>query len=153
MNRVYQAVSCIFLLMAVYIGTESLLDLQFYSRLGPGPGFFPFWLSVGLGVLAVAMLHTATFGPRQPIAADFIPDKSGLARMAAIVCAVGATSFAMEPFGFRLTMFAFVLFLLVVFGGHNIILMMLVAAAGSFGVFMIFVDLLNVPLPIGMFGF
>lgn len=152
MNRVYQAAACIFLLMALYIGAKSLLDLQFYTRLGPGPGFFPFWLSVGLGGLASAMLLVATFGARQPLAADFVPEKSGLIRMSAIVFAIGATTFAMEPVGFRLTMFSFVLFLLLTFGGHNLLLMMVVAAVGSFGVFFIFVDVLNVPLPIGMFG-
>lgn len=152
MNRLYQVAACLFLLLALYIGARSLLDLQYYGRLGPGPGFFPFWLAVGLGTLACAMFYTATFGSRQPIAADFLPDASGLARMGAIVAAVGATVFAMEPLGFRLTMFAFVLSLLFAFGGRNILLMLLVAIAGSFGVFMIFVDLLKVPLPIGMLG-
>ncbi len=152
MNRLYQAASCLFLLLALYIGTRSLLDLPYYSRLGPGPGFFPFWLAVGLGTLACAMFYTATFGARQPLARDYFPETSGLARMAAIIVAVGATVFVMEPLGFRLTMFVFVLFLLFAFGGQNILLMVLVAAAGSFGVFMIFVNLLKVPLPIGMLG-
>lgn len=152
MNRVYQTASGIFLLLALYIAITSITDLRFYTRLGPGPGFFPFCLAIGLGILAVSMFYTATFGDRQPLAADFIPDRAGLARMAAILFAIGAVVLAMEPLGFRLTMFAFVLFLLFAFGNRNIVLMLLVAAAGSFGIFALFVDLLKVTLPIGRLG-
>ena len=152
MNRVHQAASGLFFMLALYIGAKSLTDLQFYTRLGPGPGFFPFCLVIGLGVLAASMFYTATFGDRQPLALDFVPDRAGLARLAAIILAIGAVAFAMEPVGFRLTMFAFVMFLLFAFGNRNIVLMLIVAGAGSFGIFALFVDLLKVTLPIGSLG-
>lgn len=152
MNRVYQAASGIFFMLALYIAAKSLTDLQFYTRLGPGPGFFPFCLAIGLGLLSISMFYTATFGDRHPLAADFVPDRAGLARIAAIIFAVGVVVFAMEPVGFRLTMFAFVMFLLFAFGNRNIVLMLVIASAGSFGIFALFVDLLKVTLPIGKLG-
>jgi hypothetical protein len=45
-----QITGVLFILLAAFVVRESL-DLKFYTQLGPGPGFFPFWLALVLGPL------------------------------------------------------------------------------------------------------
>ena len=152
MRRVYQIASIVFLLGSAFIGIHSWLELQFYTRLGPGPGFFPFWLSIVFGILSVLMFYDATFGRSDPMPTDFFPTRIGYLRIGVIISTLIATALLLEPLGFRLTMLLSYLLLLYVLGEQKIIVTALVALAGSFGVFYVFVNLLKIPLPIGTFG-
>ena len=151
MRRPYQITGAVLLLLAVWIAVESL-QLRYYTSLGPGPGFFSFWLAVILGVLAVIMLVQTALGQTEPAPADFFAGRTGYLRMGAVVLALAGTTALLEPLGFRITMLAVYLFLLCAFGRRSLIVTALVALAGSFGVYHVFVHWLNVPLPIGAFG-
>jgi putative tricarboxylic transport membrane protein len=152
MRRAHQITGSLLLGFAVYVGVESL-ELRYYSSLGPGPGFFSFWLALILGLLATVMLVKASFGTSEPMAEDFFADRRGYLRMGGIVLALLASALLLERIGFRITMFALYLFLLLTLGSHRLITSLLVAAAGSFGVYFVFTRWLNVPLPAGTFGF
>lgn len=152
MSRVYQIASLVFLLGAAFVGIYSWMDLQFYTRLGPGPGFFPFWLSVIFGILSVVMFCQATFRRPEPMPEDFYPSGTGYLRIGAIILTLVGTALLLEPLGFRLTMLLFYLFLLFVLGKQNVVVTMLVALTGSIGIFYVFVKLLKIPLPVGMLG-
>jgi putative tricarboxylic transport membrane protein len=152
MRRTYQITGSLLLCLSIYIGVEAL-ELRYYSSLGPGPGFFSFWLAILLGILAVAMVAEATFGRPEPMPPDFFADRGGYLRMGAVALAVLASAFLLERLGFRLTMFGVYLFLLLTLGSHNLITTVAVALAGSFGVYFVFTEWLNVPLPAGTFGF
>ncbi len=151
MKRPYQITAIVFLLFSAFIARESL-ELKFYTTLGPGPGFFPFWLSLFLGALAAVMLYQATFKPQDPMPSDFFANAKGYMRVAAIIIALVASILFMETIGFRLIMLAFYLFLLFALGRQNLIVTALVALAGSWGVYQVFVEYLKVPLPVGIFG-
>ena len=152
MKRTYQITGIVFLLFSAFIVRESL-DLKFYTSLGPGPGFFPFWLAIFLGVLALGMMYQATFKPEEPMPSDFFASKKGYLRNLAIILALVFVVVFMDVIGFRLSMFAFYVFLLFALGRQNIIVTLLVSLAGSWGVYYVFVDWLKVILPVGMFGF
>ena len=152
MSRVNQIASVVFLLGSVLVGIYSWMDLQFYTRLGPGPGFFPFWLSVIFGILSVIMFCQATFGRPEPMPTDFYPTRTGYLRIGAIILTLVGTALMLEPLGFRLTMLLFYLFLLYVLGKQNLIVTTAVALTGSFGIFYVFVTFLKIPLPVGMLG-
>ena len=152
MRRAYQISASLLLGFAVYVGVESL-DLRYYTSLGPGPGFFSFWLSLILGLLALVMLAQASFGRPEPMPEGFFADRAGYLRMGALVLALLASALALERIGFRITMFALYLFLLSTLGGHRLITILVLASAGSFGVYFVFTRWLSVPLPTGMFGF
>ncbi len=152
MRRVYQIAGIAFLLFAILAFSESR-KLKYYSSLGPGPGFFPFWVSIFIGILAVAMLYQATFKPQEPMPPDFIASRAGYLRSGAITLALIVTAMLMERLGFRLTMLCFYLFLLIALGRRNPFVTLVVAVIGSVGVFHVFVEWLKVPLPVGMFGF
>jgi putative tricarboxylic transport membrane protein len=151
MRRPYQITGAALLLLAAWIAIESL-QLRYYTSLGPGPGFFSFWLAVILGALAVAMLLQATVGRAEPAPSNLFASRAGYSRMGAVALALAGTTLLLEPLGFRITMCAVYLFLLSTFGQRNPIVVGLVALAGSFGVYHVFVRWLSVPLPIGIFG-
>ncbi len=152
MNRAYQIAGSVFLLLAVFVARESLA-LKFYTSNGPGPGFFPFWLSVALGLLAVLMILKATFREPEPMPEGFIASRAGYLRAGAIVLALAATTALLEVLGFPLTMFVTILFLLFALGRPGLITTLLVSAVGSFGCFYLFDRWLKVPLPTGFLGF
>jgi len=151
MRRPYQMTGAVLLLLAAWIVVESL-QLQYYTSLGPGPGFFSFWLALILGALALVMLLLATFGRAEPAPEDFFASRTGYLRMGAVGLALAGTTALLEFVGFRITMLAMYLFLLRTFGRRNVMITLLVALAGSFGVYHVFVRWLNVPLPVGVFG-
>lgn len=152
MKRPYQITGVVFLILAAFIAWESL-ELQFYSYIGPGPGFFPFWLALVLGTLAVLMILQATFRRTDPMPADFFASRAGYLRVGAIVLALTATTALMKVLGFQLTMLGIIIFLLFALGRPSLVVTLLVSVAGSFGCFYLFNRLLRVPLPAGLFGF
>lgn len=152
MRRPNQIAGAAFLLLAVWVAWQAL-KMRFYSHLGPGPGFFPFWLALALGVISLTMIVQASIGESDPMPADFAPDRRGILRVLAVVVALALTAALLEPLGFRLTMFAALAFLLVALGQQSWILTLVVASAGSFGAFLLFDRWLRVALPTGLFSF
>ena len=152
MKRPYQITSVVFILVSLFIIREAI-DLRYYTSLGPGPGFFPMWLAGIFGTLSAFMFYHATWGKSDPRPADFFVKRIGYLRNGAILLSLIFVIFALEELGFRISMLVFLGFLLFALGRANIIATILVAIAGSWGVFHVFNEWLKVPLPIGMFGF
>lgn len=152
MKQPHQITGIAFMFISAWIARESL-DLEYYTPLGPGGGFFPFWLSLILGLVAASVFYQATYRQSEPMPQDFFPDKRGYLRMGAIVLALIGTMVLMKPLGFRLTMLTFLVFMLFALGRQGLLITSLVALAGGFGTYHAFVVWLKIPLPIGMFGF
>lgn len=151
MRRSYLVTGALLLLLAVGVGVEAL-RLQYYTRLGPGPGFFAFWLAVCLGICALAMVADAWWKAQPPLPQDFLPSRAGLLKIGAVALSMVATIFLLEPLGFRLTTLLVYLLLLWALGQRSLIVTPLVALGGSFGVYHVFVNWLDVPLPVGALG-
>lgn len=133
---------------------QSLL-LSLTDRLGPGPGFFPFWLALIGAALAVGLL-VQIWREVPAVANDderILPHGPGGRRWAAIVLLLAAVTIAMEFVGFRLAMLAFNATLVVALGERRWWLVILFSVAGSFGVFYVFTTWLDVLLPTGLLGF
>ncbi len=152
MRRTYQITGTLFLLFSAFIAVESL-KLRYYTPLGPGPGFFSFWLALIFGGLAIIMILQASFGQAERMPEDFFSDRIGYLRIGAVVLALAFTVYMFEPLGFCLTMFSVCVFLLYALGRQGIIITLLVSVASSFGAFYAFDHWLKVPLPRGMLGF
>jgi putative tricarboxylic transport membrane protein len=136
---------------------QSLL-LSLTDRLGPGPGFFPFWLALIGAMLAVALL-TATWrepntAPPDDANADvrIMPHGAGGVRWAAIIVLLAAVTIAMEFIGFRLAMLVFNVALVMALGERRWWTIALFAVLGSFGVYYVFTTWLDVLLPTGSLG-
>lgn len=139
------------MLVAAFLALESM-RLRYYTSLGPGPGFFPLWLSILLAILAAAMFWKATFGKPEAMPADFYADRKGYLRVGAVLGALVAVIVLIGPLGFRLVTLGFYLFLLTALGRQHPLVTVIIALAGSFGVYYVFVHWLAIPLPIGIFG-
>ncbi len=151
MERPYQITAAMCLLFAAFVAYGSF-KLRLYTPMGPGPGFFPFWLSLAFGLLAVILFWQASFGGSEPMPADFFATRTGYLRIAAILVALIGTVVLLNPLGFRLTSLLFYFFLLNVLGRQGLLVSVLVACVGSFGVYHVFADWLLIPLPIGVLG-
>jgi putative tricarboxylic transport membrane protein len=124
------------------------------DRLGPGSGFFPFWLGAIGAALSVLLLAVSLRGGsigEGGVAAW--PDRAGAGRAATLLAGLVAAALAFEPLGFRLTAFAFTALLLVALGVRRPVVIALFALISGFGLFHVFYHWLKVPLPIGALGF
>ena len=132
---------------------QSLL-LSLTDRLGPGPGFFPFWLAlIGTG-LAVALLVTTFREAADPADPEtrILPHGPGATRWLAIVVLLAAVTLTMEYVGFRLSMLVFNAALVIVLGDRRWWVIAVFAFLGSFGVYYVFTTWLDVVLPVGQLG-
>jgi putative tricarboxylic transport membrane protein len=146
MKRINQWTAIIFLLLSAYIVWYSLM-LEYYTSLGPGPGFFPLWLGVAMGILSMIWFVQIKILPRQTKDEDFLPKRSGVIRILSIIGALVMISYLMDIFGFQLMMFLFLVFLLIILGRQPVWLTLVVSFLGSFGVYHLFGGYLDVSLP------
>jgi putative tricarboxylic transport membrane protein len=133
---------------------QSLL-LSLTDRLGPGPGFFPFWLALIGIVLAVALLITTAREPHDPSDGEnhILPHGPGALRWLAIVALLAAATVAMAVVGFRISMLVFNAALVIALGERRWWAIALFAVLGSFGVYYVFTTWLDVLLPTGWLEF
>ncbi|MBI3709735.1 MAG: tripartite tricarboxylate transporter TctB family protein [Proteobacteria bacterium] len=150
MRRPYQVTALLCLSLALFVGWNAV-RLRYYTSLGPGPGFFPLWLAVLFGLLALAMLFHATWSVPEAMKPDFYPSRAGAMRVGTILALLLVAALAIEAVGFRLTMLAFNLGMMGVFGRRGWIETVLISVAGSFGAYYVFVDFLKIALPEGIF--
>ncbi|HSI00122.1 MAG TPA: tripartite tricarboxylate transporter TctB family protein [Reyranella sp.] len=145
------ATSIMLALCLLAVWQSSLLALS--DKLGPGPGFFPFWLALLGTAFSLAQLvgvwrTPADDGQGEPL----LPDAYGRRRIGAIIGAVAVAALVMEVLGFQLTMLAFNVALVVALGERRWLVIAVFAVAGSFGVYQVFTRWLDVLLPVGTFG-
>ena len=151
-RRAYQLSGLAGLLVAAVLGYQAI-RLPYYTRIGPGPGFFPRWLCGILALLSLAILARATRGRdaaaarhRPPRPAGGAPDRRRRRRPVP-VAAVTTT------LGFRLTMLTFYLVVIGMLGRWRWIETPVLAVLGSFAAYYILVEWLKLPLPVGVLGF
>ena len=144
-------VACVCLLGIFAAALVTSLDYSLTDALGPGPGFFPFWLSLIGATLTVALLIQSARS-RDATAATILPSRKAALQAGAVLGALVVAAALLEPLGFRLTMLLFIAGLLLVLGARSPSAILLTAVAGSFGVFHVFFYWLKVPLPIGALG-
>lgn len=135
---------------------QSLL-LSLTDRLGPGPGFFPFWLALIGIVLSLALFVSIWREPRVAVDSPteevrILPHGFGALRCFAIIGLLAAVTVAMEFVGFRLAMLVFNAALVIALGERRWWLIAVFAVLGSFGVYYLFTTWLDVLLPTGQFG-
>lgn len=146
MRRVYQIAALLFLAFSVYLMLASR-TLEYYVDLGPGPGFFPFWLGVLMAVLSIIWFVQSSRGPAGPLEPGFIPGRQGVIRIVCIVLAMALFGIVVDYLGFRLTMLAFMVFLLTALGRQKPLVTATMAIVASFGVYYAFTQGLDVQLP------
>lgn len=139
----------LFVVMAVTAYGYGLRD-----RLGPGSGFFPFWLGAVGAVLSGALVILSLRGDSIGDGGEAEwPDRAGAIRSVTLLIGLFAAAFLFEPLGFRLTALAFTALLLFALGVRRPVVITVFALVSSFGLFHVFYYWLKVPLPFGALGF
>ncbi|GAA1209554.1 tripartite tricarboxylate transporter TctB family protein [Prauserella alba] len=147
--------------VAAFVGSRAY---QYWTALGPGPGFFPSWLGGLLAVFGAVWLaqlwrtgrdragaaHSSSGEGGAPSAqaseVEAAPAYS-LPTVVAIVVSLCVVAAVLNPLGYQLSMLLFLLFHLIVLGRRGLLLSTVIALGGSFGVFVVFTRMLSVPLP------
>ena len=151
MQRVHQIAALLFMGGSALVVWEAL-NLEYYSKLGPGAGFFPFWLGLLFGALSLVWLVQVSRDSGKPKEETFLPREGGTGRILSILAALAILGGLMNLLGFQLTMFLFLAFLLTVLGRQRIAMTLIVALSCSVGVYHVFVRYLDVPLPAASFA-
>ncbi|TXT45922.1 MAG: hypothetical protein FD137_1348 [Spirochaetes bacterium] len=151
-KRAYQTTALGGVVFAIAIMAGSL-KLQFYTKLGPGPGFFPFILASIFGVLSLILFIQTTVQKSTPNEKKFLPDSAALMRIAIIVVSLIGVRICMELLGYQLTMFIFLFLLIKFLGKRKLVETALVSIFGSVGVFFFFGKVLGLLLPTSSIAF
>jgi putative tricarboxylic transport membrane protein len=106
MRRVGQLTGCAFFLLSVGLGYASS-SLKYYTPLGPGPGFFPVWMCIFLGLLSLCVVVQSSRHSLVGLPNDFLPTRRGALRMFVVVVELFLLALLLPVLGFRLTMLAF----------------------------------------------
>ncbi len=123
------------------------------DTLGPGAGFFPFWLgALGMGLSAALFVQSWRGRSIGEDHVALLPRGEGAWRAAALLAGLVIVAVLLQPLGFRLAMLSFTAGLLLALGVRRPLTILLFALASSFGLFHVFYHWLQVPLPIGLLG-
>jgi putative tricarboxylic transport membrane protein len=148
-RRLFQTGGCIVMGSAAAL-LHGSAQMPYMTSLGPGPGFFPYWLSTILLLLGAVMLIQAFIEPPRALPEDFWPAEGGFGRVLVVLGAVALAAFGLNPVGFGPVMLVVNLMLLLVLGFRKPLPLLVTALAGSFGVHFAFTHWLGVQLPAGL---
>jgi putative tricarboxylic transport membrane protein len=127
------------------------LGLPYSSEFGPGPGFFPLWIGIGIVVCALVMIWTTSL--RRDTGSAEVTSKPEMARSlgawAAFVLAIALLSVV----GFTLSLAVLTVYLVVVLDRRSFWVGLGVAVGLAFAFHLVFVVALGVSLPVGPLGF
>ena len=151
MQRAWKIAGAAFAVVCAYWAYESW-QLSLQDALGPGPGFFPFCLSLA-GVLLSVMLilqgRPAATGTDEEQA--LLPPGDALRKVILVLVALSAVTALLDVIGYRIAVTIFSAVLLYLLGARSWWVIVVFALASGFGVHALFSDLLKVPLPVGYF--
>jgi putative tricarboxylic transport membrane protein len=134
--------------LGVYIFMEAR-TWSYYGEDGPGPAFFPIWYGVAMIVLSLALIAMAI--ARQPRAAT--PDWQGIGRALITWAAFALCAALMGWLGFLVSVAILTFFMIAFVFRQPPVTAGAVAVGAALGFYLVFPFALNVPLPVGVFGF
>ncbi|MCE5263290.1 MAG: tripartite tricarboxylate transporter TctB family protein [Deltaproteobacteria bacterium] len=138
------------LLFGIFI-TAFSLQYEFYSEFGPGPGFLPLLLGIGIligGVIEVVKVFRAKSKTKFGV---FLTPRSKVGFQMLILIVVG---FLLIPvLGISIALSLCTAAAMRIIGKHKLSTCALTAVGSAIGIFFIFGQWLEIPLPRGMIGF
>ncbi len=135
---------------ALTVGAAALYEaskLPFGTVHNPGQGFFPWWTSAVIVLLAVILLAQALRSRSSALREG--PGR--IAKVAALLAVLAGYTFLLEPLGYMLCTFLLVLFMLRATDPQRWAVALAMAAITAAGTYVVFAMWLSVPLPRGPF--
>lgn len=123
--------------------------LSYVSDVGPGPGFFPFWLGIGILFFASCLMAASFSSSRNETSQSWTPARRALAGWLGLTVATAAFSFI----GFGLSFVLLTVFLIVALDRRPVLLALGVGIGLALVFHLIFVVALGVSLPAAPWGF
>jgi len=135
----------------VFVLLQSL-QLSFYIEGIPGPGFFPALVAIALIVLGVWLIVTRLRTARDTADGFELPSRQQATRSLTLWGTVLAAALLVGPLGFPLAMLLLVGTILFVLEGRRGLGAILTTILIPILSWLLFAELLQVPLPVGPFG-
>jgi putative tricarboxylic transport membrane protein len=127
-------------------------NLPYASEVGPGPGFFPLWIGIGLVTFA-AYLSIASFVPSWSVSkVEAQPWNAAGRVLAGWLAMLGAVAL-LGKLGFALSFVLLTIFFITVLERRRVLLALGVAIGLAVTFQLLFVVALDVSLPKGFWGF
>jgi putative tricarboxylic transport membrane protein len=127
--------------------------LPYSSEFGPGPGFFPLWIGIGIVVCALVMIGAdclrRNIGSEETIKLSEIAIARALGAWFAFTLAIALLSLL----GFALSLALLTAFLILVLDRRSSWVALSVAVGLALGFHLVFTVALGVSLPVGPLGF
>ncbi len=126
--------------------------LPYVSEVGPGPGFFPLWLGIGLVLFASCLMFAAFSTSRNGAKSESQSLKAtvrALAGWLAMMIAIALFAWI----GFSLSFVLLTIFLIVALDRRPVLLALGVGLGLAAAFYLIFVVALDVSLPVASWGF
>ena len=152
MRRCNQVVGVLLLILSIWVIVAST-DLVYTVEFSPGAGFFPFWLGIILAGLSLILVVGAAVRPKDSNDASPFPARQALAAVGKVLGGLILFTLLMETMGFILNTFIFVTYLMKVVQRERWWVTLLIAAATTACLYIVFQVLLGISLPRNMFGF
>jgi putative tricarboxylic transport membrane protein len=140
------------LVLAGYVIYEAWL-MPPSGTFGPGSGFFPFWLGIILAVFSLILFVGAVVRPKDPNDISPFPARQSLFAVTKVIGGLIIFTVLMETLGFMVNTFIFVTFLMKIVQRERWWVTLLIAAATTACLYIVFQVLLGISLPRNMFGF
>ena len=133
--------------VALTLGAATVYEsskLPFGTIHSPAPGFFPWWTSVLIVLLALVLMVQALTG------SSAAGEGSGrIAKVALLLVVLSAYTFLLDPLGYLICTFLLVLFMLRVLDPQQWTVALAMAVITAVGSYVVFAVWLSVPLPRG----
>jgi putative tricarboxylic transport membrane protein len=147
-NLIAAACLAAFGIYVVYVGSM----LSYVSEVGPGPGFFPFWIGIGLqlfGAYQMVLSYASARRHSGPVA----PLWSGSGRALGAWLGLAVAIALFRWIGFALSFVMLTIFLIVVLDRRPVVLAVGIGAGLALAFYIVFEFALGVSLPKGPWGF
>jgi putative tricarboxylic transport membrane protein len=129
------------------------LQMSFYAEGVPGPGFFPALLAMALIGLGASLVVTRLRTPHNTAERLRLPTREQASRALSLWVVALAAALLVGPLGFPVAMFLLVAVILFVIEGRRGLGAVLTSILIPLLAWLLFAQLLLVPLPAGPFGF
>ena len=123
-------------------------QMQYYSEFGPGPGFLPLWIGIGITGCAVALILNLLRKHKKVGAFLKTQTREGFKLLLIII----ATFFLLPLLGFSIGFGLFAGITMRFMGKHRWVICGLTAVGIAIGIRYVFGHWLSIPLPTGIVG-
>lgn len=151
MRKVDVSAGAILIACGVFVLTQSL-PLNFYSEGVPGPGFFPTLLAIAMAVAGGLLLFTRLRRPEAALGEFELPSRTQAGRSLGLWIAILVAVLAVDVVGFLAAMVLLVAVLMLGIERARSVPAIATIVLTPLLAYLLFAQLLQVPLPAGLFG-